>query len=86
MAFYLSEHLRASVICSSTGSQFRKPEIIIAEISSTVTSKLLLAVVYRPPNTGYLNEFFRKYSELQVEYRHVLFLILGDFNADMSLF
>ncbi|KMQ89587.1 reverse transcriptase-9 [Lasius niger] len=81
VAFDLSDHLRASIFCSSSESVTVKPEFIVAEILFNDLSKLLLAVVYRPPNSGFLNEFFQSYSELQVNYRH---LILGDFNADMN--
>ncbi|XP_029171149.1 uncharacterized protein LOC114940599 [Nylanderia fulva] len=45
-------------------------------------SKLLLAVVYRPPNIGFMDEFFRVFLDLQVDYRHSV--IVGDFNADMN--
>lgn len=55
---------------------------IISEIFFKNSAKLLLAVVYRPPNSGYLNEFFLTFSELHVNYRHAV--IFGDFNADMS--
>lgn len=82
VAFYLSDFLRASILCSSAGSLTVKPEFIAAEVLFEDSSKLLLAVVYRPPNSGYLNEFFQLFLELQVSYRHSM--ILGDFNADMN--
>ncbi|XP_029678541.1 uncharacterized protein LOC115244754 [Formica exsecta] len=58
-----------------------RPEFLIAEILFRDRSRLLIAVVYRPPNSGYLNEFFQLFLELQLGYRHSL--IFGDFNADM---
>ncbi|KAL6421454.1 hypothetical protein ACFW04_013909 [Cataglyphis niger] len=72
MAFYLADHFRASIFCCSDGSVTDTPEFIMAEIIFNDRFKLLLAVVYRPPNLGYLNKFFQ-YS-----------IILGDFNADMN--
>ncbi|KMQ84053.1 reverse transcriptase-9 [Lasius niger] len=81
VAFYLSDMLRAVILKSSTGSPAMRPEFIIAEILFKDTSKLLLAVVYRPPNSGYLDEFFLQFLDFQADYRHSI--ILGDFNADM---
>lgn len=84
MAFYLVDHLAATVLCRSEVAIIIniKPEFIIAEIAANDRSKLLLAVVYRPPNSGYLNEFFQLVQELQVNYQHLT--IFGDFNADMK--
>ncbi|KMQ92760.1 reverse transcriptase-9 [Lasius niger] len=73
--------LRAAILKSSSGSPAYRPEFIIAEILFKDASKLLLAMVYRPPNTGYLNEFFQLFLEQQVHFRHSI--IFGDFNADM---
>ena len=81
VAFYIANGLHASVLCSSYGALPGRPEFLIAEISSQGSSKLLLAVVYRPPNIGYLSEFFELFSDLRLRYRHSV--ILGDFNADM---
>lgn len=79
MAFYRLDFLRISIL---GGSLTAKPEFIMAEISFDDMSKLLLAVVYRPPNNSYLNEFFQRFLEFQVDYKHSL--ILDDFNADMN--
>lgn len=81
VAFYLADHLAASILCSSETATRARPEYIVAEIAANYRSRLLLAVVYRPPNTGYLNEFFQRILELQVNYRYLI--IFGDFNADM---
>lgn len=80
MGFYLS--LRASVLLCSAGSITARAEYIIAEILFKDRSKLLLAVVYRPPNSGYINEFFQAFLDLQLNYQHSV--IMGDFNADMA--
>ncbi|XP_077277027.1 uncharacterized protein LOC143905467 [Temnothorax americanus] len=45
-------------------------------------SKILLAVVYRPPHCGYIEEFFNDFSELSALYRHAV--VFGDFNADLN--
>jgi len=82
VAFYLMKGCMASIIARSDERYCGKPEFIVAEISLNGSSKLLLAVVYRPPKVGYLNEFENLFLDLQNRYRHSV--ILGDFNADMS--
>ncbi|KAL6418149.1 hypothetical protein ACFW04_012308 [Cataglyphis niger] len=72
MAFYLTDHFRVFILCCSYGSVTDRPEFIMAEIIFHDRSKLLLAVVYQPPNSGYLNN-----------YRHSI--ILGDFNSSLYL-
>jgi len=58
-----------------------KPEYLIAEISANLHSKILLAVVYRPPHCDFLTEFFNCFSDLSTLYKHTL--TLGDFNANL---
>lgn len=55
----------------------------MAEIIVQNACNLLLAVVYRPPNCGYLSECLNTFTNLQTAYRHSL--IFGDFNADMNV-
>lgn len=81
VAFYLSRGCYASIVAHSDERFCSKPEFIIAEISINNSSKLLLAVVYRPPNLGYLHEFENLFLDLQTRYKHSI--ILGDFNSDM---
>lgn len=83
VGFYLLDCLHASVMGSSSCSLTAKLEFIMSEILIDNSAKLLLVVVYKPPNSGYLNEFFQLFLKLQVSYRHSV--ILGDFNADMNL-
>lgn len=82
VAFYLLDSLCATILNSVAGSLTSKPEFIIAEILCMDMSKLLLAVVYRPLNTGYIADFFQLISDIQVNYRHTI--IMGDFNANMN--
>ncbi|KMQ88324.1 rna-directed dna polymerase from mobile element jockey-like protein [Lasius niger] len=82
VGFYLSERLSATILRSWAETLDVRPEFIIAEICVENSAKLLIAVVYRPPNSGYLNEFFQVFMELHGNYRHSI--ILGDFNADMN--
>lgn len=73
----------ASVLARSEEYYCRKPEYIIAEISLGCLSKLLVAVVYRPPNYGFLSEFKDMFLNLQINYKHSI--IMRDFNSDMSV-
>lgn len=60
VAFYLAKlELHASVLCSSAVSLAGRPEFLIAEISVQGSSKLLMAVVYRPPLDIWANSFKR---------------------------
>lgn len=82
VAFFLLNTLRAVILEQSmTDEQHRKPEYIMAEINTNCKSNLLLAVVYRPPKCGYLQDFEYLFQDLQTKYRHSI--IFGDFNADM---
>ncbi|XP_020298059.1 uncharacterized protein LOC109862417 [Pseudomyrmex gracilis] len=81
VAFYLHNNFRAHILKTSDNLYCRKPEYIIAEIFLSDVANLLLAVVYRPPNCGYLQEFEDAFLNLLAHYRHSV--ILGDFNADL---
>ncbi|KAL6417188.1 hypothetical protein ACFW04_014617 [Cataglyphis niger] len=82
VAFYLADYFCAFIFCCSDGSVMDRSEFIMAEIIFNDRSKFLLAMVYRPPNSGYLNKFFQSFLDLQVGYRHSI--ILGVFNANMN--
>ncbi|XP_077272789.1 uncharacterized protein LOC143903207 [Temnothorax americanus] len=82
VAFYLRGNAHARILRQSEENYCRKPEYLIAEISMDGNSKILLAVVYRPPHCGYIEEFFNDFSELSALYRHAV--VFGDFNADLN--
>jgi len=50
VAFFLSNQFRAKILNHSMDNTNHKPEYLIAEISANLYSKILLAVVYRPPH------------------------------------
>jgi len=80
VALFVSFSLRVKVLATSGGDYCGKPEFLIAEIQSG-TNKLLLATVYRPPKTGFLNEFENTLLEHFVNYSNLI--IFGDFNANL---
>jgi len=49
-------YAQVKVLAISGGNYYSKLEFIIAEITAE-SDKLLLATVYRPPKTGFLQEF-----------------------------
>ncbi|XP_077265150.1 uncharacterized protein LOC143899065 [Temnothorax americanus] len=79
---YISEAFNASVVCTSENNYCGKPEYLVVEVSISNYSKILLAVVYRPPHTGFLSDFFTTFSELSANYKHSI--MFGDFNADLT--
>lgn len=84
VAFYVHNSIGVAVLKqSSMDAHHRKPEFLIIGIIFNNASNLLLAVVYRPPNCGYLSEFINIFLDLQIKYRH--YMIFGDFNADMNV-
>ncbi|XP_071582409.1 uncharacterized protein [Temnothorax nylanderi] len=82
VAFYLRGNAHARILRQSEENYCRKPEYLMAEISMDGNFKILLAVVYRPPHCGYIEEFFNAFSELSALYRHTV--VFGDFNADLN--
>ncbi|XP_024880747.1 uncharacterized protein LOC112460309 [Temnothorax curvispinosus] len=81
VAFYISNSLQARILLHSEGVCDGRPEFLVAEISVGSSSKILLAVVYRPPHCGYLREFLDAFADLSTGYKHLI--IFGDFNADL---
>ncbi|XP_024878939.1 uncharacterized protein LOC112459171, partial [Temnothorax curvispinosus] len=76
----MSNSFRASILRQSGNINCEGPEHLILEISVRNCSKILLAVVYRPPHCGF-SDFFDVFSDLSVNYKHSI--IFGDFNADL---
>lgn len=69
VAFYIRDSIGAVVLERLSGdSQHRKPEFLTAEIIFKNARKLLLAVVYRPPNCGYHSKFMDIFQDLQTSY------------------
>ncbi|XP_024868283.1 uncharacterized protein LOC112452356 [Temnothorax curvispinosus] len=82
VAFYICDQLRARTLRHSEDVYCRRPEYLVAEISTDWSSKFLLVVVYRPPHCGYLSEVFNIVADLSALYNHAI--VLGDFNADLN--
>lgn len=60
----------------------RVPEYMMVELWIENSSKILIAVLYRPPNIGSLHHFGEDFIEYWPEYRDVI--VLGDMNANLN--
>ena len=78
---YYKTSITARVLISSD-SVIPKPvsEFLITELKID-NSKLLFAVIYRPPRVKHPIEFFREIERLLSSYKHLV--VTGDLNADM---
>lgn len=79
VAIYLRNMFSYKIIRQSTGVYTKTPEYLILEIS--LTWKLLLCVVYRPPKAGGLSDMFDVLSDLLPIYNNLV--IIGDMNIDI---
>lgn len=82
--FLINSGAISATILESTGEDYyHKPEYMFAEISVDNASRLLLAIIYRPPHCGHLISFEERFLELQTAYLHSI--IMGDFNVNMAV-
>lgn len=82
VALYLCNQVKVRILQHSEERYCCKLEYLMAEISTNVSSNLLLSVVYRPPHCGYLSEVFNIFADISALYKHSI--IFGDFNADLD--
>lgn len=82
MAIYVTDTLKVTTLHHSDGNRNDRSEFLIVDIAVSNCTKVLLAVVYRPPHTGYLSDFFNAFLDLSVNYKHSI--VFGDFNTDLG--
>lgn len=80
VAIYFRKHLSARVLSISENLD-DVPEFPIVEVDITNASKILIAVVYRPPKIGHLDQFEDSFSNLVINYKYAI--TFGDFNANL---
>ncbi|KAK3932631.1 RNA-directed DNA polymerase from mobile element jockey [Frankliniella fusca] len=80
VAIYVKKKYSAKLLCKSDpcDAGIKKPDYIILEVSFCDT-KLLVACVYRPPKTGYFDEFADNFISLGIDYKY--HIVTGDVNA-----
>ncbi|CAG5102916.1 Similar to Dgk: Diacylglycerol kinase 1 (Drosophila melanogaster) [Cotesia congregata] len=81
---YVRKELNARLLSSSAGAgEIILPEYLTAEIWGPSQYKILVAIVYRPPKSGYMNIFEDDFSMRMINYKFTC--VLGDFNADLHV-
>ena len=65
---YIGETFKVKTLSHSDPTYDNTPEYLILEVS-TSTSKILFAVVYRPPDAAYPSEFFDIFSFFYLDIR-----------------
>ncbi|KMQ90665.1 rna-directed dna polymerase from mobile element jockey-like protein, partial [Lasius niger] len=78
---YVHTSINARLLATSECQYQRRPEYLFLEISIPNLTKVLIAVVYRPPKAGYLKDFENKCLELFSHFKNLI--IMGDFNSNM---
>ncbi|KAI5708382.1 hypothetical protein M8J77_021503 [Diaphorina citri] len=82
VAIYLNNAFSYKILSSSPSNYSASPEYLIIEVTIS-SSKIMLAVVYHPPKTGPLDDFFDAIESHLPNYNHRV--VCGDFNCDLSI-
>lgn len=82
VALYIRNYLVFRHGLSSANADDKHPEFIFVEISGTSRDKVVLGVVYKPPNIGHLDDLEEELEAITASYKNII--ILGDFNSDLS--
>lgn len=82
VALYVRNELHSKYVASSPNDEDKHPEYLFIEVSSSSQEKLLVGVVYKPPNIGHLDDLEEELEALMALYSNVI--IMGDFNSDLS--
>lgn len=80
VGIYCRSDIKSKIIAQSDGPYSARPEFLIVEMLFN-KQKLLVAVVYRPPKIGYMNEFETILLNLIPTYEHIV--VFGDFNTNL---
>ncbi|XP_044587841.1 uncharacterized protein LOC123267332 [Cotesia glomerata] len=66
----------------SVNSEDKHPEYLFVEILSSSKQKILVGVVYKPPNIGHLDDLEEEMENIMVPFNNII--IVGDLNSDLS--
>jgi hypothetical protein len=80
VAVYVRSSLSSKLLLSSPPPYSNSPEFLFVEIL-TEGGKVLVGIVYRPPNAGRLCILEDALLQLMHRYQHII--LLGDFNSDL---
>ncbi|CAG5085054.1 Protein of unknown function [Cotesia congregata] len=81
VALYVRNELHSKYVASSLNTQDKHPEYLFIEVSASSREKLLIGVVYKPPNTGHLEDLE---EELEAIIPSFNIIMMGDFNSDLG--
>lgn len=81
VAIYIRDDLRGKIIYNSDPNYSSKPEILLVEIVSD-QSKVLVGVIYKPPNAGNLGDIEDVLGSYCSGYEKLI--LVGDFNTNVQ--
>ncbi|XP_044591960.1 uncharacterized protein LOC123270092 [Cotesia glomerata] len=82
VALYVRDDLMSKCVLSSTNLVDKHPEYLFVEVSGSSKERILVGFVYKPPNTGHLDDLEDDLEAAVATYRNII--IMGDFNSDLS--
>ena len=68
---YVRDDLKFKLIFKSESNYSNKPEILLVEVG-TVNGKILIGVIYRPPNHGNLTDIEEALGAYSSNYDHII--------------
>lgn len=81
LAVFVRKCFTFKIIAKSDSVYCRKPEFLILELSMSLSWKLLVCLVYRPPKIGHINEVFDIIENMLPVYNNIV--LIGDLNTDL---
>ncbi|XP_044596302.1 uncharacterized protein LOC123273112 [Cotesia glomerata] len=82
VALYVRDDLVSKFVLSSANLEDKHPEYLFIEVCGSSKERIVIGVVYKPPNTGHLDDLEEDLETLVATYRNMI--IMGDFNSDLS--
>ncbi|KAI4472939.1 hypothetical protein M0804_015546 [Polistes exclamans] len=69
---FVRNTLTSRIVACSSNQMDGFPEFMIAEVWSSIRNKVLISVIYRPPNTALLDIFKQDFDELFMHYKNIV--------------
>ncbi|XP_044576250.1 uncharacterized protein LOC123259682 [Cotesia glomerata] len=82
VSLYVRNNIKAKYVASSVNSEEKHPEYLFVEILSSSQQKILVGVVYKPPNIGHLDDLEEEMENIMVPFNNII--IVGHLNSDLS--
>ncbi|KAI4476149.1 hypothetical protein M0804_013812 [Polistes exclamans] len=78
---FVRNTLSSRIVACSLNQNDSFPEYMIAEVWSSICNKVLISVIYRPPNTALLYIFKQDFDKLSMHYKNIV--ITGYLNINL---